>query len=82
MITSKMTAAFAAGALAVGILVGAAGTVLVHDAARPDMGMGDMAQMHQMVSGMGGSMMDGDMMGAPAASMDPAEHQSHHRSDQ
>jgi hypothetical protein len=80
--TTRLAAAVAAGTLAVGILVGAAGTVLVHDATRPTMGMGDMAQMHQMMSGMGGSMMDGSMMGAPDASMDPAEHESHHRSDQ
>jgi hypothetical protein len=77
--TTKLAAAFAAGALTVGILVGAAGTVLVHDATGADMRMGDMAGRHEMMSGMAGSMMDGSM---PSASMDPAEHGSHHRSDQ
>ena len=43
--TTKLTGALVAGALAVGILVGAAGTVLVHDA-RPSMNMmGDSSQM-------------------------------------
>ena len=77
--TTKLAAAFAAGALAVGILVGAAGTVVVHDAARPALAMGDMAQMHEMMSGMDGSMMDGSM---PSASMDPADHAAHHGGDE
>jgi hypothetical protein len=67
--TTRLTGALAAGALAVGILVGAAGTVLVHDATRPTMGMGDMAQMGQMMDMMGGSMMGG---------VDPADHARHH----
>ena len=33
--TTKLAGALVAGALAVGIMVGAAGTVLVHDATRP-----------------------------------------------
>jgi hypothetical protein len=69
--TKKFASALAAGALAVGIVVGAAGTVVVHDATRPAMGMGDMTQM------MG--MMDGGMMrGTPVG---PALHDSHHRGD-
>ena len=76
--TTKLAGALAAGTLAIGILVGAAGTVLVHDAtgasmAMGDMGdMGDMDQMHQMMSTMGGSNM------GPGASMDPADHAQHH----
>jgi hypothetical protein len=75
--TTKLTGALAAGALAVGILVGAAGTVLVHDATRPSMGMGDMSQMQQMMDMMGGGMM-GDAAEMPMRGVDPADHQRHH----
>ncbi len=68
--TSKLAATVAAGALALGILVGAAGTALVHDAARPTTGMGDMGDMGDMGQMMemmdDGRMMDGGMM--PGAS--------------
>ncbi|HEX6140985.1 MAG TPA: hypothetical protein VF013_11080 [Candidatus Limnocylindria bacterium] len=77
--TTKLAAALAAAALAVGILVGAAGTVLVHDATRPTMGMAGMAGMHQMMNGGTGPMMDGPM--GPGASMDPSLHRSHHGGD-
>ena len=74
--TNKLAGALAAGALTIGILVGAAGTVLVHDATRPAMGMGDMTQMMEM---MDSGMMDGGMMdGTPVG---PAEHESHHGGD-
>jgi hypothetical protein len=76
MMTTRLAAAFAAGAMAIGMLVGAAGTVLVHDATRPVMGMADMAEMHAMMNGMGGPMMDGSMgTGAP---MGPSQHEAHH----
>lgn len=75
--TTKLTGALAAGALAVGILVGAAGTVLVHDATRPTIGMGDMGQMQQMMDMMGGSMM-GDAADMPMSGVDTARHDSHH----
>lgn len=74
--TTKLAGALVAGALAIGILVGAAGTVLVHDPTGPAMGMGDMGQMHQMM----GSMM-GDADTGPAASMDPVDHAQHHAAD-
>lgn len=87
--TTKLVGALAAGTLALGILVGAAGTVLVHDTTGAslamsdtgDMGhmgaMRDMGQMHEMMSGMGGSTM------GPEASMDPVDHAQHHNgSDQ
>ena len=70
--TNKFAGALAAGALTVGILVGAAGTVLIQDATGPAMGMGDMTQMMEM---MDGGMMDG-------ASIAPAEHENHHGDDQ
>jgi hypothetical protein len=80
--TTKLAGALAAGALAVGILVGAAGTVLVHDTTRPTMGMGDMTQMQQMMDMMGGGMMGDGMMGdgadMPMRGIDPADHQRHH----
>lgn len=75
--TTKLASALAAGALAIGILVGAAGTVLVHDTSGPAMGMGDMGQMHEMMSGTMGEAGMG-----PAASMDPADHAQHHASDE
>lgn len=79
--TTRLVAAFAAFALTVGILVGAAGTVLIHDSTRPEMGMGDMAGMHQMMSGIPGGMMKGSMMDGPmgpGSFMDPAQHEAHH----
>lgn len=75
--TTQRTGALAAGALAVGILVGAAGTVLVHDATRPTMGMGDMGQMQQVMDMMGGGMM-GEGANMPMRGGDPADHQRHH----
>lgn len=74
--TTRLAATFAAVALTVGILVGAAGTVLIHDATRPATGMGDMAVMRSMMSGMDGSMMDGSL--GPGSPMDPAQHEAHH----
>lgn len=68
--TSKLAAAFAAGALAVGILVGAAGTLVVQGSSRTQMGMADMAAMHEMMSSMGGSMMGGQI--------DETQHDAHH----
>ena len=78
--TNKFPGAWAAGALTVGILVGAAGTVLVQDATRPAMGMGDMTQMMEM---MGGGVMDGAMNGTmtDGTPVGPAEHESHHGDD-
>lgn len=75
--TTKLTGAIAAGALALGILVGAAGTVLVHDVTRPTMGMGEMGEMGQMMDMMSGGMTSegGDM---PMRGVDPAEHERHH----
>lgn len=74
--TTRLAAGFAAAALTVGILVGATGTVLIHDATRPAMGMDDMTVMHSMMSAMGSSMMGGSM--GPGSSMDPAQHEAHH----
>lgn len=70
--TPKLTGAIAAGTLAIGILVGAAGTVLVHDATRSSGGMADMTQMHQMMDTMG----RGEPM--PMSGPDAAEHERHH----
>jgi hypothetical protein len=75
MMTTKIGAAIAAGFLATGILVGAAGTIVIREATASDH-MADMAGMSAM-----GSMMS--MMGAgspmgPNASMTPDQHASHH----
>jgi hypothetical protein len=74
--TTRLAAAFAAVALTVGILVGAAGTILVRDVAHPAMDMADMAAMHSMMTSIDGSMMDGSM--GTGSSMDPAQHEAHH----
>ncbi len=82
--TTRFGAAIAAGFLAIGILVGAAGTIVIRDATTPE----HMADMRGMMSMMGPDgmtqMMGSDMpMGpgasmGPDASMSPQEHESHH----
>ena len=82
--TTRIGAAVAAGFLAIGILVGAAGTIVVRDATTPefDAHMGGMAGMMSMMgAGDVAGMMS--MMGAgfpmpPDGSMEPGEHESHH----
>ena len=79
--TRRLTAAIAAGALAVGILTGAAGAVLVGNATtntaldRHSEQMGSMMEMMRS-SGMGSMM---EMMGGPSE-MGPNSglHQAHH----
>lgn len=80
--SNRIVAGIAGAALAVGILVGAAGTVLVHDAATPvsdDMGAmhtatgGSMGQTMEMV---GGAMMGG---GDSFAEMNDMHRQHHGR---
>jgi hypothetical protein len=71
--TTRFAAGVVAGSLALGILIGAAGTIVVRDAtaARIDPmaamadGMDGMSSMMQILDGamMGGSMMDPDSMG-------------------
>lgn len=92
--TPRIGAAIAAGVLAAGTLVGAAGTIVVRDATTPDLAghMHDLSAMRSMmgsggVAGMMGSggMMGGSPMGpgasmAPDASMTPGEHDPHHAS--
>ena len=80
--SNRIVAALGAATLTVGILIGAAGAVLVGNATTPDgMGMnGTMGQMMNTVGGsmMGGSMMGGSMMGG-VDSDDMAEwHAQHH----
>ncbi len=69
--TSRLGAAIAAGALALGILVGSASTIIIGSATSPRVGgpMGDLSQMSQM---MGAGMMDSADM------MDSALHRAHH----
>lgn len=77
---TKLVGPFAAATLAIGILVGAAGTALVHDTSRSSMAMtdvGDTNQMHEMMGNMGASTM------GPEVSMHPVDHAQHHNgSDQ
>lgn len=73
--TNRIVAALAGAALAVGILVGAAGTVLIGNATAGDRA-GMTGSMGQMMTMMGGSMMGG------AGTDDMAElHAQHHGTD-
>ena len=75
--SKRIVAALGAATLTVGILIGAAGAVLVGNATTPD-GMGMNGTMGQMMNTVGGSMMGGSMMGG-VDSDDMAEwHAQHH----
>jgi hypothetical protein len=72
MISIRLAGALAAGALAIGILVGSAGTIAIGDAARSDAvdanaHMGQMAAMMSMMGG-GPGMMTGQHGMGPAGS--------------
>jgi len=71
MIPNRLAGGIAAGALAVGILVGAAGTVVIRDATAPSWSATDVtAHMAAMPWGMGGAgMMGGAAWGMGGAGM-------------
>ena len=89
MITTRIAAAFAVGGLAVGILAGSAGTIVIRDATTSNaidlpahmsqMGsmMSMMASSGGMMSGSGG-MMSGQAGTNPTASGMPDPMQQHH----
>lgn len=82
MITTRIVAALAAGALAVGILAGSAGTIVLREATNPNTvdltaQMSQMGSMMSMMSGFGG-MMSGQTGMGPAASRMPGSMQQHH----
>jgi hypothetical protein len=81
MISTRITATVAVGALAVGILTGAAGTIVARDTApQASDWAAHMSQMSSMVSIMAGQggMMNGQNGIAPAASLMPDWMQQHH----
>lgn len=87
MIPNRLAGGIAAGALAVGILVGAAGTVVVREATAPSWSAADVtAHMAAMPWGTGGAgmmggaaMMNGaGMMGSDWAAMHDRLHDLHH----
>jgi hypothetical protein len=86
MITSRIAVAFAAGALAVGILAGSAGTLVARDATAPQAvdWAAHLSQMSSMMSGSGGmmngsgGMMNGQNGTDPGASAVPDGMQQHH----
>jgi hypothetical protein len=89
MINSRIAAAFAAGALAIGILAGSAGTIVLKDAATPEVAdlTAHMSQMGSMMSMMGGAagmmngsggMMNGWTGTTPTAPRMPNWMQQHH----
>jgi hypothetical protein len=71
MIPNRLAGGIAAGALAIGILVGAAGTVVIRDATAPSWNATDVtAHMAAMPWGMGGAgMMGGAGWGMGGAGM-------------
>ena len=83
--TARLVGGIAAAALAVGILVGAAGAVVVRGPSTPDLA-DHMAQMSGMMAMMGGSSMmgsDSSMMGSGStsdagATVSPEDHAAHH----
>jgi hypothetical protein len=89
MITTRIATALAVGGLAVGILTGSAGTIVLREATTPNdvvstAHMGQMGSMMSMMSGgsdmMGGSsgMMNGQDGTGPAPSSMPDWMQQHH----
>jgi hypothetical protein len=79
--TKRLTGVLLAGALAIGVLTGAAGTLLINETASAGAGaemmadmpaMAGMEQMHQMMP-----MANGAQPGA-AASVKPSDHAVHH----
>ena len=86
MIPTRIAAALAAGALAVGILAGSAGTIVLRDAtsAQPVDWTAHMSQIGGMMNGAGGmmngagGMMNGPNGTGPAASATPNGMQQHH----
>jgi hypothetical protein len=76
-VSNRIVAALGAATLTVGILVGAAGTIIVENATTPDQ-----VGMHGTAGAMvGGSMMSGSMMSGANAD-DMAEwHAQHHGTD-
>jgi hypothetical protein len=82
--TTRIAATIAAGFLAVGILVGSAGTLILRDAGAPVIAdhMGDMGGMMAMMgggsmSGTGSMMGPGSMMGTDSSLL-PEDHRAHH----
>jgi len=86
MITTRIAAALGAGALAVGILAGSAGTIVLQEATSPT-AVHLTAQMSSMMSGSGdmmsgsGGMMSGQNGTGPGTSAMPGYMQEHHVTD-
>jgi len=81
MIPNRLAGGIAAGALAVGILVGAAGTIVIRDATAPSWSAADVtAHMAAMPWGMGGvGVMGGaGMMDSAWSAMHDRIHDLHH----
>jgi len=75
---TRLAAMLAAGALTVGIALGAAGMVIARDAQWKGMGMSDMTATHGMAAIHGMASMQGHMgAGMP---MSPSDHAAHHDS--
>jgi hypothetical protein len=80
--TTRLVGGLAVMTLALGILIGAAGVIVIREAADPRTdpvaGMADqMGGMQSMMAMMGGSMMGGSGMGGPGIAPGPL-HELHH----
>jgi hypothetical protein len=74
---TRLTAAIAAGALAIGVLTGAAGSIVMGNAIGDDAAGGQLEQMGSMMEMMPGDM--GWMMDGPdAMGPGPGGHDAHH----
>jgi hypothetical protein len=69
-VTNRLAAAIAAGTLAVGLLTGAAGAVLIGSANSPDNGgyTAQMTEMHEAMGGIMGGQIGPGMMGGQRGS--------------
>lgn len=80
--TSRFVGGIAVAMLAVGVLTGAAGTIVVRDATSPEANLAAVMTDHMSGAGMGSmmssSMMAGGSMMGAEPSISPQDHQAHH----
>jgi hypothetical protein len=75
---TRLTAAIAAGALAIGVLTGAAGSIVIGNAIGNDSAARQHEQMGSMMEMMAGADMGSMMGGSDAMGPGPGAHDAHH----
>jgi hypothetical protein len=75
---TRLTAAIVAGALAIGVLVGAAGSIVIGDAVGDDTAARQDGQMGSMMEMMGADMGSMTEMMSGSGAMGPGAHDAHH----